>query len=262
MRFLKIIIILAVPLSVLSQQIDFSKTEKLKLNDFKPGKQTLLKSDLDVSDSLKTVRSESKIKGSKKSPGLAFIYGLLIPGMGHVYSNRFSSGKYFMITEAVTWLTYAAFTIYGNWLLDDAYDYASVHAGARVTDKAKDDKFFINIANYRNVEEYNDEMLRFGNYDQVYYPGDGKDFYWNSDSERLKYRQDKISADRTLTDRLFVVGAILINHVISGISAVFAANSYNDELKQKGSGGFSLSAGVLRSFNKVDGIRINLTKNF
>ncbi|MBZ0203001.1 MAG: hypothetical protein K8I03_08300 [Ignavibacteria bacterium] len=261
MRFLIIIIILALPLSVLSQQFEFGKNEPLKLNDIKPGKQTLLKSNLNVSDSV-TKKETSSVKRSKKSPGLAFIYGLLIPGMGHVYSDRFSSGKYFMITEAVTWLTYAAFTIYGNWLLDDTYDYASIHAGAKVSDKAKDDKFFINIANYNNVDEYNDEMLRFGNYDLVYYPGDGKDFYWNSESERLKYRADKISADRTLTDRLFIVGAVLINHVISGISSVFAANSYNDELKKKGSGGFSLSAGVQKHYNKVDGIKISLTKNF
>lgn len=261
MRFLKIIILLALPLSIVSQQIEFSRDQPLRLNDIKPGKQTMLKSNLNFTDSA-VDKKTTKVRGSKKSAGLAFIYGLLIPGMGHVYSNRFSSGKYFMISEAVTWLTYAAFTIYGNWLLDDAYDYASLHAGVKVSGKAKDDKFFINIANYKNVDEYNDEMLRFGNYSAVYYPGDGKDFYWNSDTERLKYRADKISGDRTLTDRLFIVGAVLINHVISGISAVFAANSYNDELKQKGSGGISLSAGVQKHFNRVDGIKISLTKNF
>jgi len=203
-----------------------------------------------------------KSYGSKKSPGLAFIYGLLVPGMGHVYADRFKSGKYFMISEAAIWLTYAAFSIYGNWLLDDAYNYASVHAGVTVGDKERDDKFFVDIGNYSNVDDYNNEMLRFGEYDKLYYPELGYGFRWNSDEERRLYRSDKLAADRTLTDRLFVVGAVLINHLVSGISAVFAANGYNDDLKQKGSGGFSLSAGVQKHFNRIDGIKLNLIKQF
>ncbi len=219
---------------------------------------------LSLADTVEPVNKPKTTKsyGSKKSPGLAFIYGLLVPGMGHVYADRFKTGKYFMISEAAIWLTYTAFSIYGNWLLDDAYDYASVHAGVTVAGKERDDKFFVDIGNYSNVDEYNNEMLRFGEYDKLYYPEKGYGFYWNSDEERRLYRADKLAGDRTLTDRLFVVGAVLINHLVSGISAVFAANGYNDDLKQKGSGGFSLSAGVQKHFNRIDGIKLNLIKQF
>ncbi|MCI0449442.1 MAG: hypothetical protein L0Y79_06615 [Chlorobi bacterium] len=205
---------------------------------------------------------EPNIKRTKKSPGLAFIYGLLIPGMGHVYADRFETGKYFMISEAAIWLTYAAFSIYGNWLIDDAYDYAVLHAGISLGDKDRDDNFFVDIANYNSVDEYNDEKLRFGEYDKLYFPELGYGFYWDSEENRRIYREDKIAGDRTLNDRLFVVGAVLINHLISGISAVFAANSYNDELKKKSSGGFSLRAGVQKHFNKIDGIKLKFTKWF
>lgn len=218
---------------------------------------------LSLADTVEPVdKPRTKSYGSKKSPGLAFIYGLLVPGMGHVYADRFKTGKYFMISEAAIWLTYAAFSIYGNWLLDDAYDYASIHAGVTVAGKERDDKFFVDIGNYSNVDEYNNEMLRFGEYDKLYYPEKGYGFYWNSDEERRLYRADKLAGDRTLTDRLFVVGAVLINHLVSGISAVFAANGYNDDLKQKGSGGFSLSAGIQKHFNRIDGIKLNLIKQF
>ncbi|KXK44424.1 MAG: hypothetical protein UZ05_CHB002002639 [Chlorobi bacterium OLB5] len=201
------------------------------------------------------------VKGSKKSPGLAFIYGLFIPGMGHVYANKFNTGKYFMISEAALWLTYAAFSIYGNWMLDDAYSYAETHAGVTVGGKERDDKFFVDIANYSNVDEYNNERLRFGEYDKLYLPENGYYFWWNSDEERRLYRADKIGGDRTLNDRLFVVGAVLINHVISAISAVFAANSYNDELKSS-SGGFRVNAGVIKRYNRVDGIKLSLSGLF
>lgn len=220
------------------------------------------KTNLSFLDSVTENRQSTKVKGSKKSPGLAFIYGLVVPGMGHVYANNFSTGKYFMISEATLWLTYALFTVYGNWLLDDSYSYATTHAGITVDGKARDDKFFIDIANYENVDEYNNEKLRFGEYDKLYYPELGYGFYWNSTEERRQYRADKIGGDRTLNDRLFVTGAVLINHLISGISAVFAANSYNSELKEKGSGGIKMSAGVIKHFNRVDGIKLNISKNF
>src|SRR5438552_4369689 len=54
---------------------------------------------------------------SKKSPGLAMIYSLLVPGMGQLYTKRFDVGKYFLISEAALWTAFASFTVYGNWLL-------------------------------------------------------------------------------------------------------------------------------------------------
>jgi hypothetical protein len=267
MRFLKIILIIAFPLSIFAQGSAPEGNEtKLPTPDLNlvmksNYRMSLLKSSLSYSDSL-TQKKESTVKGKTKSPGLAFLYGLLIPGMGHVYSDNFETGKYFLIAEASIWLTYALFTVYGNWLLDDAYDYAAINAGVQVAGKEKDDIFFVNIANYENVDVYNDEMLRFGEYDKLYYPEQGYGFYWNSRDEREIYRSDKLAGDRTLNDRLFVVGAALINHVISAISAVIAANSYNSELKKKSSGGLSLSAGVQRHFNRFDGIKLKLTKFF
>ncbi len=262
MKYFKILIVLTLPLTVFAQNIDF------KLNGSQPSesklynlKQTSGTEQNNMFDSV-TTNKGSKVRVSTKSPGLAFIYGLFIPGMGHVYANRFNTGKYFMISEATIWLTYAAFTIYGNWLIDDAYDFSTTHAGVSLSGKAKDDVYFTNISNYSNVEEYNNEMLRFGEYDKVYLPGTGYDFYWDSDANRLKYRENKISGDRTLNDRLFVIGAVLINHLISGISAVFAANSYNNEQKEKSSGGFMVRAGVQKHYNKVDGIKLSLTKLF
>lgn len=269
MRFLKTALLLLLPFTILAQNShdnDFRlKSSDKKIIPLTGVTSTPLKPGNTVSflDSVtENKQTSTTVRRSKKSPGLAFIYGLLIPGMGHVYADRFSSGKYFMISEATIWLTYAAFSIYGNWLLDDAYSYATTHAGITVGDKAKDDKFFIDIANYSNVDEYNNEKLRFGEYEKLYYPEQGYGFYWNNDVERRIYRADKIGGDRTLNDRLFIVGAVLINHLISGISAVFAANGYNSELEQKGSGGFRMDAGVQKHFGKIDGIKLNISKNF
>ncbi|MCC6866519.1 MAG: hypothetical protein IT280_10215 [Ignavibacteria bacterium] len=268
MKYFKFIILLLLPYIAFSQN-DFKPV--LKLNS---GNNTVdilniqntipVKSNnyIGLLDSLKDTKPSSNVKHSKKSPGLAFIYGLFVPGMGHLYANRFNSGKYFLISEAALWLSYAAFTIYGNWLLNDAYSYAETHAGITNSGKDKDDKFYVDIGNYNNIDEYNNEMLRFGEYDKLYLPENGYYFWWNSPEERRQYRGDKLAGDRTLNDRLFVIGAVLINHVVSAISAVIAANSYNNEISSKSSGGFRINAGVIKNYNRIDGIKLNIAKNF
>jgi hypothetical protein len=208
-----------------------------------------------------TKTETAPVKRSKKSPGLAFIYSLLIPGMGHVYADKFETGKYFLISEAAIWITYIGFSLHGNWLLDDAYSFAQTHAGITIDGKERDEKFFTDIANYNNVYEYNDEKLRFGDYEKLYDPAAGYGFYWDSQANRERYQEDKFAGDRTLNDRLFVIGAAVINHIVSAISSVFAANSYNNELK-KTSGGFTMKAGLLKKYNHVDGISLKFIKTF
>ncbi len=211
-------------------------------------------------DSGLTVKNEV-LTGPKKSPGLAFIYSLFIPGMGQVYAKRFDVGKYFMISEASLWLGYAAFTVYGNWLLNDAYNYAVTHAGITNEGKEKDDQFYVDIANYDNYEQYNNYQLTIGQYDKLYLPSNGYYFYWDQIANRKKYREDKLAGDRTKNDRLFIVGAIIVNHVISAVSAIITTNDYNDRLGSK-SGGFSLNADVMKYGTKVDGVKLNFVKWF
>lgn len=196
--------------------------------------------------------------GSKKSPGLAFLYSLFVPGMGQLYAHRIDVGKYYMISEAALWLGFASFTIYGNWLRNDAHDYAVVHAG--INQNGKDDNFFTNISNYDNVYQYNNDQLQNGRYGSLYDEQNGYYFYWDNTPDREKYRKDLIAGNRVITDRLFFVGAIIINHLVSAISAVFLTNSYNESLS--GSGGFGINADVLRNAGRVDGIQLKFTKWF
>jgi hypothetical protein len=249
--------------NIFSQVKDFNDlkfTEKSFKEKTAPSKIYSLKNDFTL-NSDKGFKREIIPAESKKSPGLALIYSLLVPGLGQVYTNRFDVGKYFMISEASLWLGYAAFTIYGNWLLNDAYNFAAVHAGVNNSGKEKDDQFYIDIANWDNYEQFNNEQLIFGQYDKLYEPSNGYYFYWDQDANRKIYREDKLAGDRTKNDRLFIVGAILVNHVISAISAIILTNNYNDNIK-KSSGGFSLNADVMKFGTRVDGVKLRLVKWF
>ncbi len=206
-----------------------------------------------------TVKKEAVTSTSKKNPGLAFLLSLAVPGLGQTYTKRFDVGKYFMISEAVLWMTYASFTVYGNWMLNDAYNFAVIHAGIDKNDKP--DQFFLDIANYNNVDIYNNNMLQQGQYDKLYYPELGYGFYWDNVANRELYRTDKLAADNIKHDRIFVVGAVLLNHVISAISAIIVTNKYNSGL-EKSSGGWTINAGVNQTLNRMDGLKLNFVKWF
>lgn len=220
-----------------------SKTSDL--NNFEPGK-----------DSLK---ENVKVTGLKKSPALAFLYSLLLPGTGQLYTKRLDVGKYFMISEAALWLGFASFTVYGNWLHNDAHTFAQIHAGINAS--GKDDNFFVNISNYDNVYQYNDDQLRNGRVDQLYDVQNGYYFYWDNVANRKQYRVDQLAGDRVMTDRAFFVGAIIANHLISAISALVLTNSYNSKISGK-DGGFMMNADVVRYGSRVDGLQLKLTKWF
>ncbi len=257
--FLTIALITSVINLSVAQQ---SAEGNLKFSDIKPFvKSSKLYSDIYKSslprDSLK--ENTTTYTGSKKSPGLAFLYSLFVPGMGQLYAKRIDVGKYYIISEAALWLGFASFTIYGHWLTNDAHNFAQVHAG--IDQNGKDDNFFVNISNYDNVYEYNDDQLRNGRYDLVYDPAKGYYFYWDNASDREKYRKDQLAGDRVITDRLFFVGAIVINHLISAVSAIFVTNSYNNRLNGT-NGGFGIKADVLTNGYRADGIQLKFTKWF
>jgi len=96
MKYLVLIIALSFTLSSYSQGNEF----RLKGND----NSTLMNqypslSLMNGADS-NTKTETTPMKKSKKSPGLAFIYSLLVPGMGQTYAGNFETGKYFLVSEA------------------------------------------------------------------------------------------------------------------------------------------------------------------
>ena len=153
----------------------------------------------------------------RKKPALAAIYSLLVPGMGEVYAENFSSGKYFLIAEGALWLTFTTFEVYGNSLRDDSRSYATAHAG--VNGAGKDDQFFIDIGNFLNTNAYNEKQLRDRQPDLLYDPAAGYNWQWESDAMRAEYRTERIRSEQMYNNKKFVVAAIIINHVASAINA-------------------------------------------
>jgi hypothetical protein len=192
----------------------------------------------------------------KKSVGLAAVYSLLLPGMGELYANGFSSGKYFLIAEGALWLTYTTFEVYGNALRDDARALATSRAG--VTLEGKDDQYFIDIGNFVSIEEYNDKQLRDREPERLY-PVSGYAWDWKSDALRASYREQRIRSETMYNNRKFVVAAIIVNHVASAINAARSAISHNNAVDDQ-LGDLRFHATVMGGLDQPHGVLLTVTK--
>jgi hypothetical protein len=194
----------------------------------------------------------------EKSVTLAVLYSLLLPGMGELYAGNFSSGKYYLIADAGLWLGYGGFQYYGRWLRTDARSYATQHAGANFD--SKDEQFEVNIGNFNSVEEYNDARLRDRNFDMLYDPQSSYAWRWEDDASRLQFKDQRIRSDEVFQGARFVVGALVLNRIISAISAGRSASAYNRSLVDESAWRFGadVSGGILQPH----GLELKITRRF
>jgi hypothetical protein len=197
------------------------------------------------------------IETTKKSAGLAILYSLLLPGMGELYADGYESGKYFTIAEGVLWGTYIGMSIHAGNQEDNYKAYAT--ANASINTNGKDDEYFATIGEYQNIDDYNDQKASERNFDQLYNP---ETFFWKwqSNEDRRTYRSMWTSSEQTYNDLRFVVGAMILNRVVSVINAVRLVSSYNNRLEDELS--WNVSLGLKQTANLPTSLNVNFQTTF
>ncbi|MBV6479253.1 MAG: hypothetical protein HGGPFJEG_02024 [Ignavibacteria bacterium] len=206
--------------------------------------------------SKKNLNVGNKSQASDKSPALALLYSIILPGAGHFYLNRMDVGKYFLGADALSWLGLISLNVYGDDIRDDSRTYSVEHAG--VTDKdGKDDDFYTNIGSFSNVYQYNNDKLLRGEYHLLY---DVNKYYWNWDNTNNQniYEQQRKSSERVYNSRIIFGSLLIANRVVSGISAYLIASSKD---KKSSSLHFEPELLYTKDFD-FDGVKINIAKNF
>jgi TM2 domain-containing membrane protein YozV len=194
----------------------------------------------------------------RKSVTLAVVYSLLVPGMGQTYVGSFRTGKYYLFAEGGLWLTYSGFQIYGNWLHQDAQSYATEHAAANFS--GKDDQFEVNIGNFNTMDEYNQQKRNNRQYDLMY---TGSQYQWDwgrNDANRLQFKSIRIHSASVYDNSRFIIGAVVVNHIISAFMAGRAAAAYNRSLADEQS--WHIDALALGNVGNIHGIELSFTKIF
>lgn len=202
------------------------------------------------------ITSFSEIEG-KKSAGLAIVYSLLLPGMGELYADGYSSGKYFTIADGLLWGTYIGMSVYANNQEDNYKSYAT--SNAKINPDGKDANYFSTIGEYSNIDNYNDQKALERNFDQMY---DRDKFFWKWQTtvERRTYRDMWSSSEQTFNDLRFIVGALIVNRIASAINAVRLVAAYNSRLEAEMS--WNLSVGLKNNPNLPTSLELTFHKSF
>ena len=163
-----------------------------------------------------------------KSRGKAMMLSFLLPGLGERYADATTKSYIFLGTEISLWLGYTGFVTYSGWRRDEYESFAARHAG--VDPKGKNDTYYTNIGNYADIGQYNAAKLRQRNLEDYYQ--DTARYYWKWDTAANKahFDQIRIASEKARNRSTFVLGAILANHLVSAIDAVWSVNRHNKNL--------------------------------
>lgn len=209
-----------------------------------------------ISDANKVRNIEANVETKKsKSPGLALLYSILLPGTGHWYLDRMDVGKYFVGVEAASWTGFIAVSIHGDNVAKDARSYSVEHAQVTNPD-GKDDDFYSNVGNFNSVYDYNNDKLTRGEYNLLY---DVNTNFWNWDSESNRdiFDVQRRDSERIYNNRIIFGSFLIANRVVSGISAYLIAKNMNSKKS------YSITPEVYSNKdNSFDGFGINFVTNF
>ncbi len=193
----------------------------------------------------------------RKSGFVGVAYSLLLPGMGEWYADRFDRGIYPFVTEIALWAGALGINAYGNWVQDDARLFARQHAGIDPT--GKNDDFFVNIENYSDIHDFNEQRLNERRTDELYPDDPAWQWAWDSEANRQEYKDQRIHADEMHNAVTFFVLGMVANRIWSAIQAASSVRQYNASLEERLSGIPSMQPRLRMWAGKVDGVEFRFT---
>ncbi len=162
----------------------------------------------------------------QKSKFAAMGLSLLLPGAGQYYTGNSSKMAIFGGAEALIWTSFFGLRTYGSWKKEDYKGWAAYHAGADIA--GKPDLFFEKLTYYDNLNEYNQLQLVYEGVDAQLFPSTpGYWWNWDSDASREHYRALRNQSKLAYRRSLFLVGAAVVNRLLSAIDAYRSASSYD-----------------------------------
>ena len=171
----------------------------------------------------------SQIETNEKLTLSPIVKSLVIPGWGQYSLDNRTHGNIFISSEILGFILATFCVVQSNNTEDTYLALASEHAG--VTTSGKDYQYWVDIGNYNSIDDYNDEHLRWREFDNIYQLNDKWDWQWDSEDNRKKFEDHRIKSDKYALATKFVIGGIILNHIISAIDALYLQNiSLNEKV--------------------------------
>ena len=144
---------------------------------------------------------------------------LIIPGWGQKTLGKPKRARFYNYIESGILLTLISSSTFSNIEKKNYKAFASRHAG--ISSSGKDHKYWVDIGNYNSINAYNDEHLRNREIDDLYSDDNKWSWGWDLESNRIIFENKRIRSDQLELFATFSVGALILNHLISSIDALY-----------------------------------------
>ena len=154
------------------------------------------------------------------------IKSAFLPGWGQKSMGFSNRARMFQYLETGLVLTIVGTSTFSNIMKKNYMSFAYQHAN--VSSGGKSHEYWVDIGNYDTIEDYNAEHLRNREMDALY-PEDLKwSWVWDSSENRKAFEKKRIQSDQLKLAASFGVGALVLNHVVSAIDALYLTRVKED----------------------------------
>lgn len=158
-------------------------------------------------------------------PGRALWKSLLVPGWGHYYIDNedWTRGQVHLAADAVLIASWFGFNQRASNLRSQSFTLASLKAGIDL--EGRDRTFRLVIGDFSDLHSYNEHQLRNRNWHRLIEDTPENMWSWEHEDNRREYRDLRETSDRTRQQIPGIVSLLVVNRVVSGLSAYIRARN-------------------------------------
>ncbi len=161
----------------------------------------------------------NSIKDSKEPVLSPIIKSLLLPGWGEYALGYNKRAKVMALSESFIFISILGSYSNANRIEINYKAYAAQHAGVNTIDKNR--QYWVDIGNYLSIDQFNEEHLRWRDFNAIYDQNNNWNWSWDDDDNRKYFEKMRIKSDTWKLRASFLVGGMVLNHIISAIDALY-----------------------------------------
>tara|TARA_B100001123_G_C14926271_1_gene873844 strand:+ start:18 stop:659 length:642 start_codon:yes stop_codon:yes gene_type:complete len=163
---------------------------------------------------------EINLNNDSKDPVLSpILKSLIFPGWGEYALGNKKRGKVFAVTESFIIISILGSYSKANTFKSNYEAYAAQHAGVSILGKNR--QYWVDIGNYLSIDQFNEEHLRWRDYNALYQQNDNWSWHWDNDENRKSFEKMRIKADTWKLRGSFLIGGMVLNHIVSAIDSLY-----------------------------------------
>lgn len=164
---------------------------------------------------------------SPKKPLMAMTRSLIVPGWGHWYADGRDSrqAKWYLAADLALLAGTLGYHHQSQRSFETMTTVAQQQAGVDI--RGRSTSFLLAVAQFNSLEAYNQYQEQTRNWHRFLTSTPENQWEWSSESERLEYNDVRSTYDNSKRQRSIFIGTMVLNRLVSGVSAAVAARNHN-----------------------------------